>query len=83
MPPLNEDLAQEISRRLFKGFFENNAYARLRELEVCFKHQEVEDRCQRFDVEQSVKVRRLERDDAPSPLEGGFEVESDGKWISV
>ncbi|KAL8754836.1 MAG: hypothetical protein Q9199_004057 [Rusavskia elegans] len=32
-------------------------------------------------LESSIKIKRLERDDAPSPLDGGFVVDADGEWL--
>lgn len=80
MPNLKADLARIVSTRLFKSFFSRDRYARLRYLEVSFRHVMQEDRGQCYPVSCSSKVRRLVRDDAPSPLGGGFEVECDGKW---
>lgn len=80
-PPFNEKLGREVTTSLFRSFFENDAYARLTELEVSFTHVKVYDRGQHEDIEFPIKVRRLERDDAPSPLDGGFTVECQGKWL--
>ena len=80
MPHLNEELAREVASSLFKSFFELDPYAQLTALEVCFLHQEKWDRGQTFDVQHPIWIRRLERDHAPSPVDGGFTIESQGKW---
>lgn len=80
MPPLNNLKARDTAINLFKSFFIHNEYAYLTELEICFKHQRQEDRGQRFEVEIPVKIKRMVRDDAPSPLEGGFTVGTRTRW---
>ncbi|KAL8646784.1 MAG: hypothetical protein Q9226_006712 [Calogaya cf. arnoldii] len=80
LPPLNM-LAREVTTNLFTDFFRRNAYASLTSLEVCFLRHRYEDRRQWFEMTNSVKIKRLERDDAPSPLEQGYMVETDGKWV--
>ena len=80
-PPLNDQLARTLTTDLFKNFFVNDAYARLADLEVVFTRIEVYDRGQSSDIEFPIKFRRLERDDAPSPVDGGFTVECQGKWL--
>ncbi|KAL9029614.1 MAG: hypothetical protein Q9180_007008 [Flavoplaca navasiana] len=80
-PPLNIGLAIEVTTGLFKSFFAHSAYACLTKLEVCFLRHQCEDRGQRFEYQNSIQVRRLERDDAPSPLNGGYVVVGDGKWV--
>ncbi|KAI4185159.1 MAG: hypothetical protein LQ348_004415 [Seirophora lacunosa] len=82
MPSLNAPAAQNIAQRLFEDIFVNDAYSRLTDLEVRFKHRRVYDRAQSEPVRCSVRVRRCIRDDAPSPAKGGFTVECDGKWIA-
>lgn len=83
MPPLNNLKARDVAIRLFKSFFLHDRYAYLTTLEVCFKHQRQEDRGQKFEVEIPVKVKRMVRDDAPSPLDGGFTVDIRSKWPRV
>ncbi|KAL8849421.1 MAG: hypothetical protein Q9221_005593 [Calogaya cf. arnoldii] len=80
LPPLTT-LARGVTTDLFESFFRHNAYARLTSLEVCFLRHRYEDRGQRFDMTNSIKIKRMERDDAPSPLDGGYVVETDGKWV--
>lgn len=82
MPSLNVSTAQDVAQRLFEDIFVNDAYSRLIDLEVRFKHRRVYDRAQSEPVRCSVRVRRYVRDDAPSPAKGGFTVECDGKWIA-
>lgn len=83
MPSLNLDLARKVTIGLFRSFFSNDPYARILSLEICFKHKLVEDRGQNWEVEWPIKIQRLERDDAPSPLDGGFTIKSDKKWLYV
>ena len=80
-PPFNEQLGREVTTDLFKSIFENDPYAHLEDLQVVFTRTEVYDRGQSSDIEFPIKVRRLERDDAPSPGEGGFSVKCKGKWL--
>lgn len=81
MPPLNVTLACEVAAKLYQSFFLNDAYAWLVVLEVHFTRLLVEDRGQTSQVECPVKIQRLVRDDAQSPLDGGFTIECDGKWV--
>ncbi|KAL8708377.1 MAG: hypothetical protein Q9220_006758 [cf. Caloplaca sp. 1 TL-2023] len=81
-PPINAKLARQVTIDLFKSFFTHDAYARLQNLEVRFLHQRIEDRGQKFDTECPVKIRRAIRDDAPSPLEGGFTIECKDRWTT-
>lgn len=82
MPPLNEQLALKVTTKLFRRFFENASNARLRSLEVSFKYKEIFDRAQTNDAEHPIRVRQLEGQGAPNPLEGGFTIESPRKWLS-
>ena len=41
------------------------------------------DRGQKYEVEKSVKIRPVVRDDAPSPLDGGLAVEARRRWPSI
>ena len=60
-------------------------------LEVCFLRQvplnkedrpfDVDQEVQAFRVQNLVRIRRLDRDDAPHPLAGGFTVESHDDWL--
>jgi len=59
----------------------NDSYAQLTDLDVCFTRVEEYDRDQTSDIEFPLQVRRLERDDAPIPLDGDFRVECQGKWL--
>ncbi|KAL8856365.1 MAG: hypothetical protein Q9178_007056 [Gyalolechia marmorata] len=72
LPDFNPKLAQEVGVDLFKRFFQKDPYAWLRSLEVCFTQQVVGNRSGAMEPESLVKIQRLERDDAPSPLHGGF-----------
>lgn len=81
MPPFNVKPAKKVTTDLFKTFFAHNPYSRLTSLEVCFLRHRREDRGQRFEMKSSIKIKRLERDDAPSPLDGGFVVDADGEWL--
>ncbi|KAL8696302.1 MAG: hypothetical protein Q9224_002865 [Gallowayella concinna] len=81
MPPLDLKVARGAAVFLFKSFFVNNPYAHLRSLEICFLRQRLEDRGQKFDNENSIKITRLERDDAPGPLDGGYIIEGSGNWV--
>ncbi|KAL8755461.1 MAG: hypothetical protein Q9184_004794 [Pyrenodesmia sp. 2 TL-2023] len=69
-------MARKVAVTLFKAFFKHDSRALLEYLEVCFKHKRVEDRAQSFPVESPIKIRRSERDDAPSPVHEGFTVEA-------
>ena len=80
-PELNEGLGREVATRLFKSFFVNDPYARLIDLEVCFTRIETYDRGQNTEIEFPIKIQKSERDDAPSPLNGGFTIESKGRWL--
>ena len=80
-PPFNEALGRSVVQDFFQGFFKHTPYSRLKELEVCFTRIERYDRGQTADIEFPIKVQRLERDDAPSPVDGGFTIDSPGKWI--
>ncbi|KAL8889627.1 MAG: hypothetical protein Q9215_003135 [Flavoplaca cf. flavocitrina] len=80
-PPLNLELAIEVATGLFMSFFAHSAYACLTKLEICFLRFQCEDRGQTFENQNSIQVTRLERDDAPSPLDGGYVVVGDGKWV--
>lgn len=81
MPQLNLELAREVTTKLYMDFFVHNAYAWLAALEVHFNRHLVEDRGQTSDVEWVIKIRRRVRDDASSPLEGGFGLECDDEWV--
>ena len=59
----------------------NDPYARLIDLEVCFTRIETYGGGQNTGIEFPIKIRKLERDDAPSPLNGGFRIESKGRWL--
>ena len=83
IPELNEGLGREVATSLFKSFFVNDPYARLIDLEVCFTCIDTYDRGQNTEMEFSIKIRKLGRDDAPSPLNGGFTIESKGRWLGV
>ena len=65
-----------------KAFFKASSSARLRSLMVRFMHVRVEDEFP-FLVASPIKIQRAERDDAPSPLQGGFTMEGDGQWDYV
>lgn len=80
-PIFNKSLGREVTTNLFLSFFVNDTYARLTTLEVCFIREEVYDRGQRTDIEFPIKIRRFERNDAPSPANGGFTIECQGKWL--
>lgn len=83
MPPLNLEIARKVAVTLFKAFYEHDPGAVLIYLELCFKHKRVEDRGQCYPVESPVTIRRSERDDAPSPVHGGFTIEAHGRWVVV
>ena len=83
IPELNEGLGREVTTSLFKSFFVKDPYARLIDLEVCFTRIETYDRGQNTEIEFPIKIRKLERDDAPSPLNGGFTIESKGRWLGA
>ncbi|KAL8911462.1 MAG: hypothetical protein Q9172_007673, partial [Xanthocarpia lactea] len=70
-PPLNLDAAVKAITYQFKIFFTHNASSRLRSMEVCFLRSRYGNRFQNVETESIVKIERLERDDAPSPLDGG------------
>jgi len=80
-PPFNETLGREVATNLFKSFFANDPYTLLTDLEVCFTREEVYDRMQSADIKFPIRIRRLERGDALSPLEGGFTIECAGEWL--
>ena len=71
LPPLNVALVEALASRLFKQFFEVNLDASLKEL-VCY-FSELGRKGAIFYWQ--VRVKRLERDDAPLPAEGSFTVE--------
>jgi hypothetical protein len=70
-PPLNVALVKALVSRLFKRFFEANLDTSLKEL-VCY-FSELGRKGAIFYW--PVRVKRLERDDAPLPAEGSFTVE--------
>ncbi|KAL8911841.1 MAG: hypothetical protein Q9171_003029 [Xanthocarpia ochracea] len=74
LPDFNPKLAREFAVDLFKRFFQKDPFAWLRSLEVCFTQQIVGIRSESIEPENLVDIQRLERDDAPSPLHGGFVV---------
>ena len=81
-PPLNEALGQEMVTKLFKVFFKNDRNACMTDLEVWFLRRLVYDNHgQGTDVGFPIRIRRAERDDAPSPLDGGFTVECGSSWL--
>ena len=80
LPPWKEDLARFIASDLFGKFYEHHPYSHLRILELRFARLEISDGAQAKAVYNSVFVRRLKRDDAPRPEDGGFTVECEHKW---
>ncbi|KAL8856100.1 MAG: hypothetical protein Q9178_007295 [Gyalolechia marmorata] len=80
-PPLNLDAAIKAAINQFKSFFTHNAYSRLTSLELCFLRTCYADRFQSIETESIVRIGRLERHDAPIPLDGGFVVHGSGKWV--
>ena len=80
MPPWREDLGKSIACDLFRKFYEHDLYSHLKTLEFRFTRLEVSDRAQALVVYNSIFVRRLERDDAPRPEDGGFAVVCEHKW---
>ncbi len=80
-PPLDKELGQEVAINLFKSFFINDAYARMVDLEVQFIRKQVHYWGQNVDTNFPIKIRRLERNDAPSPVDDGFTVECGGEWL--
>ncbi|KAI9873654.1 MAG: hypothetical protein M1830_010744, partial [Pleopsidium flavum] len=79
-PPLKEDRGNEVLTGLFRQVFKVDPYAFLTHLEVCFTRLDISDRMDSYIVENPIWVRRLERDDAPRPDEGGFRVDCIGSW---
>ena len=71
LPPLNVALVKALTSRLFKRFFEANLDASLKEL-VCYFSELGRNGAIFY---WPVRVKRLERDDAPLPAEGSFAVE--------
>jgi len=80
-PKLDETRGREVASSLFKSFFMNDAYACMADLEVQFIRREVDGGGPSRDRKFPIKIRRLERDDAPRPADGGFSVECEGKWL--
>ena len=68
---LNVALVKALTSRLFKRFFEANLNASLKEL-VCYFSELGRNGAIFY---WPVRVKRLERDDAPLPAEGSFTVE--------
>ncbi|KAL8696276.1 MAG: hypothetical protein Q9224_002883, partial [Gallowayella concinna] len=79
-PRFKVNTASKATQRFFKAFFTNNPYAHLTSLEVCFLRLRECSHRRRESHETSITIKRLERDDAPSPLEGGYTVVAPGKW---
>jgi hypothetical protein len=79
-PPLKKDRSNEVVTNLFQQVFKNDPYAFLTHLEVCFTRLDIFDRMDSCIVENPIHVRRLERDDAPKPDQGGLSLECKGKW---
>lgn len=69
-----------VAIELFQAMYRIHKDASLRVLELCFVTLDIGDRGESEIVQHSIRVRRMERDDAPEPKNGGFEVESDGGW---
>ena len=53
----------------------------MKELDVCFTRTLFYDRGESDNVKFPIRIQRLERDDAPGPLDGGFNLECEGKWV--
>lgn len=79
--PVDETLGREVASSYFKSFFKNDASARLANLEVRFICREIIGGGLNVDSKYPIRIRRLERDDAPSPVDGGFSVECEGRWL--
>ncbi|KAL8671694.1 MAG: hypothetical protein Q9168_003816 [Polycauliona sp. 1 TL-2023] len=77
-PRLKVGTASKTAEGFFKAFFIRNPYARLRSLEICFLRMIQFSHGRREPCERSIFVSRLERDDAPNPLEGGYQVVAPG-----
>ncbi|KAL8868427.1 MAG: hypothetical protein Q9174_005000 [Haloplaca sp. 1 TL-2023] len=88
---LNADVARSVSIELFQSFFQNDLDCPLRFLEVCFQHllllkpknwiPKVGEDLRVLPVQNLIRIRRLDRDDAPHPLDGGFTVDSHEDWV--
>ena len=79
-PVLLRDPVIKLATDLFEQVFKNDPYASLKELEISFVTLEIGDRMDSWIVEDPIKVKKLERDDAKSPAEGGFSVDYRGTW---
>lgn len=80
-PRFNRKLGQEVALKLWRSFFLNDPFARLTNLTVCFTRLERYDWRDTTDLEFPIRIQRHERDDAASPLDKGFTLESPRRWI--
>ncbi|KAL8766627.1 MAG: hypothetical protein Q9209_006644 [Squamulea sp. 1 TL-2023] len=81
MPELNFAASKKVTEDLFTAVFVNNPYSSLTSLEVCFLRHLHEDRGQQYANQNSFRIQRLERDDSPSPLDGGYTMDAPGLWV--
>ena len=79
-PPFDDKLGREAALRLWRSFFLNDPFAWLTNLTVCFTRLQPYDRIDTVELEYPIRIKRHERDDASSPLDDGFTVDSPGKW---
>ena len=80
-PCLNLELGREVTLGLWRSFFIDDPYAWLTELTVRFTRLQCYDRIDFVELEFPIKIKRHERDDAPSPLDNGFTLDSPRKWL--
>ena len=79
LPPLDETLGRKVTIDTFGAFFINDPNARLNYLEVCFTRTIGE--IWNPSVSFPIGIQRVERDDAPSRDQGGFNLGSSGGWL--
>ncbi|KAL8784321.1 MAG: hypothetical protein Q9213_004030 [Squamulea squamosa] len=81
MPDLKFAASKKVTEDLFKAFYVNNPYSSLTSLEVCFLRHLHEDRGQQYANKNPFRIQRLERDDSPSPQDGGYIMDAPGVWV--
>ena len=79
---------RRLATSLFRFIFDRNPAARLDSLELCFQTRLRHDLdfdfgLWRDNLEWPVRVKRMERDDALGPEDGGFEVECATDWANI
>ena len=80
-PRFNRKLGREVTLGFWRSFFLKDPFARLTNLTVCFTRLERYSRGDTSDLEFPIRIKRHERDDASSPLDDGFTIESPQKWL--